>query len=77
MADERVRVVLPAFGEGYLDRGSPRHRFRVTHQTRDGQVHNTEVDAHDAADAAWRVAQTAFDTFRASSGQLLDVVTLR
>lgn len=61
----------------FLDRGEPQHRFKVIWQKHNGEVQENEVDAHDFADAAFRVAESTFDTFHPSGRQLLDVVQLR
>lgn len=59
------------------DLGAPRARFRVTWQKQNGDVFESEVDAHNMADAAWRVANAVYDTFHPSGRQLLDVTRLR
>jgi hypothetical protein len=63
--------------EPYHDTGEPAHRFNVIWQKQNGEVHSTEVDAHNFADAAYRVANSTFDTVHPSGRQLLDVVRLR
>jgi hypothetical protein len=60
-----------------LNMGPPQGRFRVDFQKQNGEIVETEVDARNMADAAWRVARSTFDCMSPGDWQLLDIVTLR
>jgi hypothetical protein len=60
-----------------VDRGPTQHRFKVYFQKQNGDIVDQDVDAHDVADAAWRVARSSFDCVSPGDWQLLDIVTLR
>lgn len=57
--------------------GPPQHMFKVIYVKGNGERLEVEVEAHNFADASWRVANQTFDCMYPSGRQLLDVIQLR
>lgn len=75
---ERRRAALGFIGQhDWVELGTPIGRYRVNWQYRSGDTYETDVTARDFAEAAWMVAELAFDTCYPSSRQLLGVTRLK